>query len=304
MVEPFEQAAFSLEAGEMSEPVKTQFGWHLIKVEDKRGEGEEQEVQASHILMKITASDETLALLKEEAEDFADRVRNSDLTELAEEESLFVSETGWFTQKGHIPGIGRNVQVDDFAFENDRGEVSDLIETARGFYVFQVKEKRPAGISTLDEVKEVIRAKLTQIHADSLAHDRAEKIHAEIMAGESLKDAAEQSKATYENPEPFTANSPPQQVGRSPEFIGAAFALTEPNQVSSPVKARQGSYIIQLESRTSADDSLFAAVKDSISFVVLQKKQGEAYQDWFSQVKKNADIKDYRAEYFRDVTPY
>jgi parvulin-like peptidyl-prolyl isomerase len=304
MVEAFEQTAFSLQVGEMSEPVKTRFGWHLIRVEDKRGEGEDQEVQASHILLKIAASDATLDILKETSEDFADRVRKSDLTEMAEDESLSVSETGWFTQKGHIPGIGRNVQVDDFAFENQEGDISELIETARGFYVFQVKERRPAGISTLDEVREVIRQKLTQFQADSLAYDKAKKIHTEIMAGESLKDAAEQSNATYANPDAFTLNSPPQQVGRSPEFIGAAFALTEPNQVSSPVKARQGSFIIQLESKTLVDDSLYAAVKDSISFVVLQKKQGEAYQDWFAQVKEQAEIKDYRAEYFRDVSPY
>jgi peptidyl-prolyl cis-trans isomerase D len=304
MVEAFEQAAFSLQPGEMSEPVKTRFGWHLIKVEDKRGEGEKQEVLASHILLKITPSDETLAMLKETAEDFADRVGKSDLTELAEEESLSVSETGWFNQEGHIPGIGKNVQVDEFAFDNDQGDISDLIETARGFYVFEIKEKRPAGIAALEQAEPVIKQKLTQVRADSLAYDKAQKIYVEIKGGESLKKAAEQSKATYANPEAFTRNSPPQQVGRSPEFIGAAFALTEPRQVSPPVKAGQGAFIIQLDSRTSADDSLFAAVKDSLSFVVLQQKQREAYQDWFTQVKKQADIKDYRAEYFRDVSPF
>ncbi|MGB3093218.1 MAG: peptidylprolyl isomerase, partial [Candidatus Zixiibacteriota bacterium] len=145
MVEAFEQTAFSLEPGEISEPVKTQFGWHLIKVEEKRGEGDDQEVRASHILLKITPSDATLDMLKETSEDFADRVRKSELSEMAEGESLSVSETGWFTQEGHIPGIGRNIQVDEFAFEKGEGTVSDLIETARGFYVFQIKEKRPAG---------------------------------------------------------------------------------------------------------------------------------------------------------------
>jgi peptidyl-prolyl cis-trans isomerase D len=304
MVEAFEQAAFSLQPGEMSEPVKTRFGWHLIKVEDKRGEGEKQEVLARHILLKITPSDETLAMLKETAEDFADRVGKSDLTELAEEESLSVSETGWFNQEGHIPGIGKNVQVDEFAFQHDQGDISDLIETARGFYVFEIKEKRPAGVAALEQAEPVIKQKLTQVRADSLAYDKAQKIYVEIKGGESLKKAAEQSKATYANPEAFTRNSPPQQVGRSPEFIGAAFALTEPRQVSPPVKAGQGAFIIQLDSRTSADDSLFAAVKDSLSFVVLQQKQREAYQDWFTQVKKQADIKDYRAEYFRDVSPF
>ena len=304
MVEAFEETAFSLEVGDMSEPVKTQFGWHLIKVEEKRGEGEDQEVRASHILLKITASDATLDILKETSEDFADRARDSELAEMAEDDSLSVSETGWFSQKGNIPGIGRNVQVDDFAFENDEGTVSELIETARGFYVFQVKEKKPAGISTLDEVQEVIRQRLTKIMADSLAYDKAQKIYTEIIAGEGLKKAAEQSNATYANPDAFTLNSPPQQVGRSPEFIGAAFSLTEPMQISPPVRAGQGTFIIQLDSRTAVDDSLFAAVKDSITFVVLQKKQGEAYQDWFAQVKEQADIKDYRAEYFRDVSPY
>ncbi|MGB2803723.1 MAG: peptidylprolyl isomerase [Candidatus Zixiibacteriota bacterium] len=304
MVEAFEQTAFSLEPGEISEPVKTQFGWHLIKVEEKRGEGDDQEVRASHILLKITPSDATLDMLKETSEDFADRVRKSELSEMAEGESLSVSETGWFTQEGHIPGIGRNIQVDEFAFEKGEGTVSDLIETARGFYVFQIKEKRPAGISPLDQAEQVIRQKLTKIMADSLAYDKAEKIYAQIKGGESLKKAAEESDATYANPDGFARNSPPQQVGRSPEFIGAAFSLTEPKQLSPPVKASQGTFIIQLVSRTLVDDSLFAAVKDSISFVVLQQKQGEAYQDWFSQVKKQAEIKDYRAEYFRDVGSY
>jgi len=300
MVPAFEEAAFSLEPGKMSDPIKTQFGWHLIKVEDKRGKGEKQEVKASHILLKISPSEETIDLLKEKADEFVDQVRKSDFSQLAKEQDLPVSETEWFIPGAYIRNIGANPQIDEFAFENKQGKISDLFETARGFHVFQIKAKRPAGISPLDEVKQVIKQKLVKIKADSLAYDKAQNIFAQIKEGKILKKAAEENNVTFAEPDQFSRNSFIPQVGNPPELIGAAFSLTEPNQTSSPVKTNQGTFIIQLISRFTVNDSLFVAVKDSVTSVLLQKKQGQVYQDWFTRVKKEAEIKDYRSEYFRE----
>jgi hypothetical protein len=76
--------------------------------------------------------------------------------------------------------------------------------------------------------------------------------------------------------------------------------LTQSGQISPPVQTNLGSFILQLVSRSVINDSLFAAQMDSLSMVVLQKKQNQTYQEWFAQVKEKAEIKDYRSEYFRE----
>jgi peptidyl-prolyl cis-trans isomerase D len=300
MVPAFEEAAFSLKPGEMSDPIQTQFGWHLIKVTDRKTEGGVVEVKASHILLKVTPSEETLAKIKADADDFAEKVSKGDFSGIAGESNLPIQETGWFTPGTNIKGVGKDSQVDEFAFSNDVGKVSDVLETARGFYIFQVKAKRPAGIATLDEVKSTIKQILTQDKADSLAYEKAQLIYSQIKAGKSLKAAAEQNNATYTEPAEFTAGSPLPEIKGAPEFIGKALSLTSPGQISTPVRTDLGAFIIQLVSLSVPSDSLYAAVKDSLSYVVLQKKQGQVYQDWFSQIKKQADIKDYRSNYYRE----
>ncbi|HEX7401140.1 MAG TPA: peptidylprolyl isomerase, partial [candidate division Zixibacteria bacterium] len=183
MVLAFEEAAFSLKPGEISDPVKTQFGWHLIKVIDRKTEGGSVEVKASHILLKVTPSEETLAQIKGAADDFAEKVSKNEFSKTAEESDLPVQETGWFVPGANIRDVGKNSQVDEFAFNNDVGKASDIFETAKGFYIFQIKAKRPAGLATLDEVKATIKQMLSKDKADSLAQEKAQSIYSQIKAG-------------------------------------------------------------------------------------------------------------------------
>jgi peptidyl-prolyl cis-trans isomerase D len=304
MVEPFENAAFALKPGEMSEPVKTQFGWHLIKVFDSKEGEKEEEIKASHILLKTQISQETLDQLRLEAEEFVDRVKKSDLATVAQEEKRSVNQTGWFSKGGYIRGIGTNAEIDEFAFKNKIGKISPVIETAEAFFVFQVKERRPAGVSPLEEVKGVIQQKLSKARADSLAYQEAQVIFGQIKAGKSLEQAAKDNNATYVETEELSRNSLVPGIGSVPEFMGASFVLSPQNRLSPPVKTDQGAFIIEFVSKTPINDSLFASVKDSIASLVLQNKQTQVYQDWFAQLRKSAKIEDYRAEYFRESSTY
>ena len=304
MIEAFEEAAFALKPGEMSEPVRSEFGWHLIKVIDQRKKGKDKEIKASHILLKTRISQETLDQLKLKAEEFVDQEKESDLIEVAEEQNLPVSETGWFFEGGYIQGMGTNPEVNEFAFKNKEGETSEIMETAQGFYVFQIKERRAAGISPLEEVKGVIKQKLSKAIADSLAYYEGQKIYDQIKAGTSLKKAATDRNAIYKESVEFSRNSVFPEIGRLPEFVGASFSLNSQNRLSPPIKTERGTYVIEFISRTGIDDSLFLSMKDSLSSAVLQNKQSQVYQDWFTQLRESAEIEDYRSEYFREQSIY
>jgi peptidyl-prolyl cis-trans isomerase D len=304
MIQAFEEAAFALKPGEMSEPVRSEFGWHLIKVIDQRKKGKDKEIKASHILLKTRISQETFDQLKLKAEEFVDQEKESDLIRVAEEQNLPLSETGWFFEGGYIQGIGINPEVDEFAFKNKQGETSEIIETAQGFYVFQIKERKAAGISPLKEVKGVIKQKLSKAIADSLAYYEGQKIYDQIKAGTSLKKAATDNNAIYNESVEFSRNSVFPEIGRLPEFVGASFSLNSQNRLSPPIKTERGTYIIEFISRTGIDDSLFLFMKDSLSSVVLQNKQTQLYQDWFTQLRESAEIEDHRSEYFREQSVY
>jgi len=304
MIEAFEKAAFALKPGEMSEPVKTEFGWHLIKVFDQRKKGKEKEVKASHILLKTRISQETSDQLKLKVEELADQTKESNLAKAAEEQNLTVSQTDWFFKGGYIQGIGINPELDEFAFNNKIGTVSEVIETANGFYVFEINERRPAGISPLEEVKGVIEQKLRKAKADSLAYVEAQKIYEQIRTGKSLKKAAKDNEASYALTDEFSRNSFVPEIGNVPEFIGASFSLHSEDRLSPPIKTDLGTFIIEFVSKTPIDDSLFISIQDSLGSMVLRGKQVQVYQEWFTQLRESAKIKDYRSEYFRESSVY
>ncbi|MCJ7507806.1 MAG: peptidylprolyl isomerase [candidate division Zixibacteria bacterium] len=299
LIESFEQAAFSLKVGEISQPIRTEYGWHLIKLLEKRGAGKNEELHASHILLKISASEHTIDSLKVIAEDLAKQATKMGLKEAARQNNLNFSSADFFFRDSIIPGMGYNLGANLFAFENKAGKISDPIETKNGFYVVEVKDRKPAGIYPLDEVKQKIKDKIALNKAGDLALEEAQRIYQEAEMSKSLEIAANKFNQRLQGLDYFSRSSKLTQVDDNPRLVGTVFSLNEKNKISPPLRTENGIYLIEFISRIPISEEKFAQAKDSLYQQLVIQKKTQAYQDWFEQIKKKAKIEDYRNRFYK-----
>lgn len=206
-----------------------------------------------------------------------------------------------FVRGSYIPNLGLLDEANRFTFENKIGEISDPIESKLFFYVVQVKDRKPAGIPPFSDAEPFIRKNLIHQKQYELAYEKGMKIYNEVLKGKSFKKVAGKYGEEVKDSGEFNRNSYIPGVGKQPEFIGTAFALDKENRLSPPIELRNGTYILQLISKSEVNDSYFQAKGDSLSLDLLRKKQVDFYTLWFENLKKNAKIKDLRNQYFRET---
>ncbi len=297
MVKPFEEAAFKAKPGQVVGPVKTRYGLHIIKVEAKKREKGKELVHARHILLKFKPSVETVDAARSQAEYIAETAQKVGLEQAAAPESVKVEETPFFTEGGFIPQIGLNRRISNFVFHNAVGKVSDVYETNRGFYVVEVAAIQKERIRPFEDVKSQIENILKRQKAMALAGEACKQAYQKIKKGASLFDVVDDPSKVRE-PDPFTMAGPVPGLGMDRKFIGAAFAL-EPGEISPPVEGTKGWYLIELIDKDKFDEKAYQAARPQLYQQLLQRKRARAYSEWLAELKKNADIKDYRYYFFK-----
>ncbi|MFQ5601879.1 MAG: peptidylprolyl isomerase [bacterium] len=299
MVKPFEEAAFAANIGEIVGPVQSNFGLHVIKVEDKRIEKGQEEVKARHILLKFEASQETLNRAREDANYFAEEIKKRPFEEVAAELEKDVQTSEFFEQgNGYIPGLGSNKRASYFIFTKGVGTTGNVDEYYDGYFVFRIADIQKERIQPLDEVRDSIKDILVAENQKSLALELAQNIYEKTQNGQSLEEAAVQDSLEVKETPPFNKSGFVQSIGREPKFIGAAFALKEVGEISQPVEATIGYYILQLVEKDPFDPKQFEAKKELLTQQLLQRKQNQAFADWYKNAKAKADIQDDRFKYY------
>ncbi|MDF1543535.1 MAG: peptidylprolyl isomerase [bacterium] len=303
MVEAFDKKVFSMNPGDISDPVRTQFGWHLILLHEfedvkevPRGKTEEETIKkahASHILIKTTASQETLDQNYKKAEEFLAAARSDGFLKAAEDIGLAIRKTALFFTGGNIQYIGSHQEADEFAFNNEPGAISGLMENNSSYFVAEVAERHPSGVPSFDLVRDKVNQDLQKYKVIQLCTDTANAIYAEIQAGDSFKEAAKKHDDEYKELDPFGRGQFVDELRRDPKAIGAAFGLANPGDYTPPILHGQGVVIIKLLEKITPDLTEFTAKRDSIGNAILNNKQQELYGRWFQNLMENSEIENY-----------
>ncbi len=298
MVKPFEDAVFSTAVGEITGPVKSNFGLHIIKVEDKKKENGEEQVSARHILLKFKASRRTEQTANENANYFSEIAKEEGFLKTAFSDKAKVDTTDYFTQTGFIPGLGMQKRIAMRAFAMKLNEVSRMYTLEdRGYLVFEVFGMKKAGEKPLDEVKTSIISKLRRDRQLEMAKEKAQRFLEKVRSPQDFNLIAAQDSVEAKTTDYFNREGSIPGIGRDMKFIGSSFAL-ETNEISKPVEGRRGYYVIQLIEKQAFEEQTFNLQKESLRAQLFETKRRSVYSAWIANLKEQADIKDYRYMFF------
>lgn len=297
-MDPAIAAALSgLEAGEVSDPVLTPFGWHVLQLEDRMQPTEgDARYQARHILVAITPSAAARDSARQAAQAFALVASDSTAAfpRLARPGATRVGETPLFEQGVVVPGIGPAPTISEFAFANDPGAVSGPLEHDGGFYIVHVLERFPAGTIALEQVADEIRAQVRNDKKRAVIAGMAPDFR-EALGREGLEAAARRFGLEVRTTGWFTRLNNIPGIGSGTAVAGAAFGLAQ-GQVAGPVEGPQGLYFIQVLEKQSYDPTTFERERASLREQLKVEEMRSTFNAWFEDLQERAEIEDRRAQ--------
>ena len=292
MVKPFADKAFSMKAGEISQPVRTRFGWHIIKVE-KINEGSIVSFdEAKKGIRKKLIDEEAKILAYEEAESVFDTIfEGDDLIKASNERNLKLQTTAFFTIKGPDKGIKNRKKFASAAFNLSAMEISDIQDLGDGYYILQVIEKNPGEIPELKDVEEKVRAALIKEKQDEKASTDANEFLSGLKKGKLMSAQRAKYDLKLNSTGFFKRNEPVPDIGSERGIIEAAFKLS--NKIKLPekvIKGEKGYYVISFNERKEADPEGFVKEKANIKEGLLRQKRIKAFDEWLTQIRNKSDI--------------
>jgi len=289
MVPAFSAAVFSARPGSIVGPVQTQFGLHIIKVTgfDKSA------VICSEVVRNIRASSETVDSERRRAMAFQLNAKENGFDKSAASAKLRIDKTGEFGKRTPVGQIGYSDKIAAYAFKAGEGDLSDVLETEKGFYVMRLTSKNDTGYRLLDqELKSMVTSELVrEKKAASLEKTLA------VMAkgtGVTIEKIASDTGVQI-----VTADSIRWSDGVIPGY-GVDRSLVEaisglvPGKLSAPVKTNDGYALVLLKGKTLPAGMNLPAQKASISQQLLRAKQEQLSAEYFASLRKNSKIEDSR----------
>ncbi len=278
-VPEFEKTAFSLSPGQVSDLVKTQYGFHIIKVLEKETARTKPFDEVKDSLRAPLLLSQSDKLASDTADKLSAAIRQSNkisLDDLARQYHLTVNETRPIAATDPLLELANSQEAKDAIFRLRPDEVSLPVRTDRGYAVLAVKSSQPTHQGSVEEVRDRVVTDLKREKSTDIARSKAEELIKRVKGGEKF-DAAARALGLEPKTSDLIARDGSIPGAASGKQVSAAFSL-KAGDTASPLSLGQNWLVYRVAEKTEANPADFDKQKKQLTDELLQSKRNLAFE--------------------------
>lgn len=290
MVAEFEQTAFALKTGDISDVIKTSFGYHIIKVTDSQPETTRPLAEVKPEIVEQLKWQTAQRLAEQQAKAMEASIKTAaDLDKVAKERGLSVVESPFFLRDQPIGDLGAAPEIATRAFTMKDGEVTPAMRVSRGWVFATPTGKQDSYLPQLAEVTERVREDARRDKAAEMLKARASVIAADLLAAKDFTAAAKKAGFEVKPTELIARGAALPDIGANADVDAAVFALPV-GGVTGAITTPTGAVIARVAERADVTDAQVEGGRDALRDELVNARKGEFFSAYMTKAKAGLKI--------------